>query len=103
VLAAYTQLRLARAVAYDQRLPVGAAPTPTAAITATGPQGISATSGRARLAGEDAEILWPLPRPAQGSLFGPATRFPAVKKYTKKPREKQIRTAEGRLTGPTGI
>jgi hypothetical protein len=53
-----------------------------------GSAGGSATSGRARLAGGGTEILRALPGPAKGHTSGPATRYPAIKKPTRKPHKK---------------
>jgi hypothetical protein len=94
VLAAYTQLRLARAVADDQRLPwERPRPQPRLSplrvrrgfprlLAALGsPANAPKSSGRS-------------PGRPKGRCSGPATRFPAVKKPTKKPHKKQIPTAK---------
>jgi hypothetical protein len=94
VLAAYTQLRLARAVADDQRLPwERPRPQPRLSplrvrrgfprlLAALGsPANAPKSSGRS-------------PGRPKGRCSGPATRYPAVKKPTKKPRKKQIPTAK---------
>ncbi len=58
-----------------------------AAVTLPGAQGVSAPAGRARHAGHRAETPGrPLGRP-KGSSRGPATRYPAIKKPTSKPRK----------------
>jgi hypothetical protein len=94
VLASYTQLRLARAVADDQRLPwERPRPQPRLSplrvrrgfprlLAALGsPANAPKSSGRS-------------PGRPKGRCSGPATRYPAVKKPTKKPRQKQIPTAK---------
>jgi hypothetical protein len=94
VLAAYTQLRLARAVACDQRLPwERPCPQPRLSplrvrrgfprlLAALGsPANAPKSSGRS-------------PGRPKGRCSGPATRYPAVKKPTKKPRKKQTPTAK---------
>src|SRR5215218_4718060 len=94
VLAAYTQLRLAREVAAVQRLPwERPRPQPRLSplrvrrgfprlLAALGsPANAPKSSGRS-------------PGRPKGRCSGPATRYPAVKKPTKKPRKKQTPTAK---------
>jgi hypothetical protein len=64
VLAGYTQLRLARQIACDRRLP-WERPRPSPPVTRAGPQRVSATSRRARLASRHTETRGQLPRPTQ--------------------------------------
>jgi hypothetical protein len=93
VLAAYTQLRLARGVVSDQRLP-WERPRPQPRLSpyrvhrgfprllpALGSPGTAPTpAGRS-------------PGRPKGSRRGPATRYPAIKKPAKKPRKKSTKAA----------
>jgi hypothetical protein len=94
VLAAYTQLRLARLVAGDQRLP-WERPRPQPRLspyrvrrgfpqllaTLGSPAATPKPSGRS-------------PGRSKGRCSGPATRYPAIKKPAKKPRKKPPTTAK---------
>jgi hypothetical protein len=94
VLAAYTQLRLARQVAGDQRLP-WERPRPPGKLspyrvrrgfpqllaTLGSPAATPKPSGRS-------------PGRSKGRCSGPATRYPAIKKPAKKPRKKPPTTAK---------
>jgi hypothetical protein len=94
VLAAYTQLRLARAVVGDQRLP-WERPRPQPRLSPYRvrrgfPQLLCALGSPAST-----------PKPAgrspgrpRGSRSGLATRYPAIKKPATKPRKKATRTAK---------
>jgi hypothetical protein len=94
VLAAYTQLRLAREVACDQRLPWERPRPPTRLsplrvrrgfprlLAALGsPANAPKSSGRS-------------PGRPRGRASGPAVRYPAIKKPTKKPRKKPPTTVK---------
>jgi hypothetical protein len=94
VLAAYTQLRLARQLACDQRLP-WERPRPQPRLspyrvrrgfpqllaTLGSPAATPKPSGRS-------------PGRSKGRCSGPATRYPAIKKPAKKPRKKPPTTAK---------
>jgi hypothetical protein len=94
VLASYTQLRLARQVAADQRLP-WERPRPQPRLspyrvrrgfpqllaTLGSPAATPKPSGRS-------------PGRSKGRCSGPATRYPAIKKPAKKPRKKPPTTAK---------
>ena len=99
VLAAYAQLRLARQVAGDQRLP-WERPRPQRRLSPVRVRrGFPQTSGHAGLAGRHAETRRALPRPAQGQpLAGPP---PATRRSRSPPRGQQEgdHGHEGRLTG----
>jgi hypothetical protein len=94
VLAAYTQLRLARAVATDARLP-WERPRPQPRLSPYRvrrgfPQLLCALGSPAST-----------PKPAgcspgrpKGRASGPATRYPAIKKPTSKPRKKATKIAK---------
>jgi hypothetical protein len=79
---------------------VGAAPPTCPAVTATGPQGVSATSGRARLAGECTEILRALPRPAQGPGLRACHPLPGDQEAHQEAPQEAAHDREGRLTSP---
>jgi hypothetical protein len=94
VLACYAQLRLAREVACDQRLP-WERPRPPERLSP-----VRVRRGFPRLLcalGSPAATPKPAgrsPGRPKGSRRGPATRFPAVKKPTKKPRKQPTRAAK---------
>jgi hypothetical protein len=94
VLAAYTQLRLARAVVCDQRLP-WERPRPQPRLSPS-----RVRRGFPRLVailGSPATTPKPAgssPGRPKGSRSGPATRYPAIKKPATKPRKKTTRTAK---------
>jgi hypothetical protein len=94
VLAAYTQLRLARQLTGDQRLP-WERPRPRPRLSPY------------RVRREFPQLLLRLDSPAaapkptgcppgrpKGRCSGPATRYPAIKKPAKKPRKKPATTAK---------
>ena len=92
VLAGYTQLRLARAIAGDQRLP-WERPRPQPRLSPLRVRrGFPAAAVRTGLASEYAETRRALPRPARGRCSGPAVRHPAIKKPAKRPRSRPPRT-----------
>jgi hypothetical protein len=102
VLASYTQLRLARAVADDQRLP-WERPRPQPRLSPLRVRrGFPATSGRARLADERTEILRALPRPAQGPLLGTRDPLPGGQEAHQEAPQEADPDGKGRLTGPAG-
>jgi hypothetical protein len=80
VVAAHTQLCLARQVVVDQRLDVGSAPAPEATVALAGPAGISAPAVGGGLPGQHTETLRALARAIQGPTVGARRRCPAVKK-----------------------
>jgi hypothetical protein len=92
VLAAYVQLRLARQVASDQRLP-WERPRPQPRLSP-----VRVRRGFPRLLctlGSPAMTPKPSgrsPGRPKGRCSGPATRYPAIKKPAKKPRKKQTTT-----------
>ena len=94
VLAAYTQLRLARQLVADQRLP-WERPRPQPRLSP-----LRVRRGFPRLLctlGSPATTPKPSgrsPGRPKGRCSGPATRHPAIKKPTKKPRIKQTTTAK---------
>jgi hypothetical protein len=94
VLAAYTQLRLARAVVCDQRLP-WQRPRPQLRLSPC-----RVRRGFPRLLailGSPAATPKPAgrsPGRPRGSRSGLATRYPAIKKPTTKPRKKATRTTK---------
>src|SRR5262245_31742147 len=94
VLAAHTQLRLARQIAADARLP-WERPRPPGRLS---PARVRRGFPRL-LVGLGSPVTAPKPagrspgRP-KGSRSGPATRYPAIKKPTTKPRKKATRTAK---------
>jgi hypothetical protein len=94
VLAGYTQLRLARQLASDQRLP-WERPRPQPRLS---PMRVRRGFPRLLAAlGSPAAAPKPSgrsPGRPKGRYLGPATRYPAVKKPTKKPRKKQIPAAK---------
>jgi hypothetical protein len=77
VLAGSAQLRLARQLAGDQRLPWERAPTAIAPVTGAGPPRVSAAAGPARLTGECAETRGMPARPTQGPLLGIGQALPS--------------------------
>jgi hypothetical protein len=94
VLTAYAQLRLARAIAADQRLP-WERPRPQSRLSP-----VRVRRGFLRLLVTlGSPVTAPKPsgrspgRP-KGRCSGPATRYPAIKKPTKKPRNKQAKIAK---------
>jgi hypothetical protein len=94
VLASYTQLRLARQLAGDQRLP-WERPRPQPRLS---PVRVRRAFPQllARL-GSPANAPKPAgcpPGRAKGRYSGPAKRYPAIKKPTKKPRKQQTKTAK---------
>jgi hypothetical protein len=100
VLAGYTQLRLARQLAADTRLP-WARPRPQPRLS---PYRVRRGVPRllVRLGSPAAAPnRRALPRPVKGRVSGPAPRYPAIKKPTKKPRMKLTTAAEAGLTRPT--
>jgi hypothetical protein len=99
VLAASTQLRLAREVAGDQRLP-WERPRPPARLSPLRSAGGSATAGRARLAGESTEILRALPRPAQGPALRACRALPSDQEAHHQAPQEAAHDREGRLTSP---
>jgi hypothetical protein len=94
VLAAYTQLRLARQVAGDQRLP-WERPRPQPRLSPyrvrRGFPQLLVRLGSPASAPKPAGC--PPGRP-KGRCSGPARRYPAIKKPTRKPPKKQTRTAK---------
>ena len=93
VLVAYTQLRLARAVVADTRLP-WERPRPQPRLS---PYRVRRGFPQLLLRLDSPA---PAPKPAgcppgrpKGRCSGPATRYPAIKKPAKKPRKKPARTA----------
>ena len=88
MLAAYTQLRLARAVVCDQRLP-WERPRPQPRLSP-----VRVRRGFPQLLvrlGSPAAAPKPAgcsPGRPKGRISGPAARYPAIKKPTKKPRKK---------------
>jgi hypothetical protein len=94
VLAGYAQLRLARAVVCDQRLP-WERPRPQLRLS---PCRVRRGFPRLLVAlGSPATAPKPAgrsPGRPRGSRSGPATRFPAIKKPATKPRKKATRTAK---------
>jgi hypothetical protein len=94
VLAAYTQLRLARAVVCDQRLP-WERPRPQPRLSP-----VRVRRGFPQLLvrlGSPAAAPKPAgrsPGRPKGRISGPAARYPAIKKPTKKPRKKPTTTAK---------
>jgi hypothetical protein len=94
VLAGYAQLRLARQVASDQRLP-WERPRPQPRLSP-----VRVRRGFPRLLctiGSPATTPKPSgrsPGRPKGRCSGPATRYPAIKKPTKKPRKKRTTTAK---------
>jgi hypothetical protein len=96
VLAAYTQLRLNRAVVCDQRLP-WERPRPQPRLS---PVRVRVRRGFPQLLvrlGSPAAAPKPAgrsPGRPKGRISGPAARYPAIKKPTKKPRKKPTTTAK---------
>jgi hypothetical protein len=94
VLAVYTQLRLARAIAADQRLP-WERPRPQPRLSP-----YRVRRGFPRLLvrlGSPASAPKPTgcpPGRPKGRCSGPAMRYPAIKKPTKKPQKKTTKTAK---------
>jgi len=94
VLAAYTQLRLARAITADQRLP-WERPRPQPRLSP-----YRVRRGFPRLLctlGSPASAPKPTgcpPGRPKGRCSGPAMRYPAIKKPTKKPQKKAAKTAK---------
>jgi hypothetical protein len=94
VLAAYTQLRLARQVAADTRLP-WERPRPQPRLSP-----VRVRRGFPQLLvrlGSPAAAPKPAgrsPGRPKGRISGPAARYPAIKKPTKKPRKKPTTTAK---------
>jgi hypothetical protein len=94
VLAAYAQLRLAREAACDQRLP-WERPRPQSRLSP-----VRVRRGFPRLLvalGSPATAPKPAgrsPGRPRGSQPGPAARYPAIKKPTKKPRNKHAKIAK---------
>jgi hypothetical protein len=94
VLAAYAQLRLARGVVCDQRLP-WERPRPQPRLSP-----VRVRRGFPQLLvrlGSPAAAPKPAgrsPGRPKGRISGPAARYPAIKKPTKKPRKKPTTTAE---------
>jgi hypothetical protein len=88
VVAGYTQLRLARAIAADQRLP-WERPRPPGQLSPyrvrRGFPRLLCTLGSPAAAPKPAGRSPGRPR---GSQSGPASRYPAIKKPTSKPRKK---------------
>jgi hypothetical protein len=73
---------------------VGTAPTPAATVTLPGAPRISTAAVRTRLAGERAETLRMLPRPAQGPALGARCPLPGGQKPAKKPQKKAAKLAK---------
>jgi hypothetical protein len=94
VLASYTQLRLAREIAYDQRLP-WERPRPQPRLS---PYRVRRGFPRLLAAlGSPATAPKPAgrsPGRPKGSRSGPATRYPAIKKPATKPRKKATNPAK---------
>jgi hypothetical protein len=94
VLAAYTQLRLAKTVVADQRLP-WERPRPPGQLS---PYRVRRGFPRLLCAlGSPASAPKPFgrsPGRPKGSSRGPATRHPAIKKPTSKPKKKAATTAK---------
>jgi hypothetical protein len=94
VVAGYTQLRLARQVASDQRLP-WERPRPRPRLS---PYRVRRGFPQLLIRlGSPASAPKPAGRPPgrpKGRCSGPATRYPAIKKPTKKPRKKAAKLAE---------
>ena len=94
VVAGYTQLRLARTVVADQRLP-WERPRPPGQLS---PYRVRRGFSRLLCAvGSPAAAPKPSgrsPGRPKGSSRGPATRYPAIKKPTNKPRKKATATAK---------
>jgi hypothetical protein len=94
VLAAYAQLRLARAIAADQRLP-WERPRPQPRLS---PYRVRRGFPRLLCAlGSPASAPKPFgcsPGRPKGRASGPATRYPAIKKPARKPRKKPLTTAK---------
>jgi hypothetical protein len=67
-----------------------------------GSAGVSATSGRARLAGECTEIPRALPRPAQGPLLGIRDALSGGQEAHQEAPQEAGPDGKGRLTGPAG-
>jgi hypothetical protein len=88
VVAAYTQLRLARRLVADQRLAWERPRPPGELSPLPGPQRISAPAVRGRVAGRRAKTLRALPGLTKGHRSGPAQRHPAIKKPATKPTNK---------------
>jgi hypothetical protein len=103
VLAAYTQLRLARWVACDRRLP-WERPRPQPRLS---PYRVRRGFPRLLCAlGSPATAPKPSgrsPGRPKGRASGPATRYPAIKKPAKQPRQGAAHDREGRLTGPARL
>jgi hypothetical protein len=94
VLAAYTQLRLARQLAGDQRLPwerPRSQPRLSPVRVRRGFPQLLVRLGSPASAPKPAGC--PPGRP-KGRCSGPATRYPAVKKPTKKPQKKAAKTTK---------
>jgi hypothetical protein len=94
VAAGYTQLRLARAIAADQRLP-WERPRPQPRLSP-----YRVRRGFPRLLvrlGSPASAPKPTgcpPGRPKGRCSGPAMRYPAIKRPTKKPQKKTTKTAK---------
>ena len=73
---------------------VGTAPTPAATVALSGAPRVSAAVVCTRLAGCCAEPSGCSPGRPKGCYSGPATRYPAIKKPTKKPRKEPPTTAK---------
>jgi hypothetical protein len=84
VLAAYTQLRLAKTVVADQRLPWERPRAPSRLSPYRVRRGVSAAVVRTRLAGCHAETCGCSPGRPKGRPSGLAVRYPAIKKPAKK-------------------
>jgi hypothetical protein len=94
VLAAYAQLRLARAIAADQRLPwerLRPQPRLSPYRVRRGFPRLLCTLGSPASAPKPTGC--PPGRP-KGRCSGPAMRYPAIKKPTKKPQKKAAKTAK---------
>jgi hypothetical protein len=99
VLAAYTQLCLARRVATDTRLPWERPRPPGQLSPYRVPQGVSTPAVRGGVAGRRTETLRALPRPAQGA--GLRARGPPSgdREPGQEAQEQAAQDHEGRLTG----
>jgi hypothetical protein len=100
VLAAYTQLRLAREIAGDQRLP-WERPRPQPRLSPYRvrrgfPRLLCATG----LASCHAETRRALPRPAQGPLLRPCRASPSDQEARQEAQEEATHGRRGRLTSP---
>ena len=103
VLAAYTQLRLARAGRRRPPAAVGAAPTPAAAVALPGPPRVSAAAVRARLAGRRTETLPRLFRPAKGRASRPAVPPPCDQEARQEAQEQVTQDRTAALTAQPAL